>query len=327
MPVAKLTDAEFIAAWERLGNARAVAEFTGQELRVVYKRRARMVKRGHNIPTTNPAPGYEGRSEYSQDGWTFPREAPLTIIGGSVVVFSDAHYWPGEPTLAHRALLEVIKAVKPRAVIANGDIFDGASVTRHDPFGWGKRPTVREEIDACIERMAEIEQAVPKGCELVWNVGNHDVRFERALVGKIPEFAGLGMMRLEDHFDRWDLRWTTPVNWDGAHPVMVKHRYAGGVHAGYNNAMKGGVTMVTGHTHLLEVKPWGDYRGRRWGVQTGTLSDHHGPQFEYTEGNPSAACSGFAVLTFCDGILTPPELCEVMDGRAWFRGHVVAHDR
>ena len=50
----------------------------------------------------------------------------------------------------------------------------------------------------------------------------------------------------------------------------------------------------------------------------------HGPQFEYHENGPSLACSGFAVLTFKDGMLKTPELCEVIDGQAWFRGEVVA---
>lgn len=256
--------------------------------------------------------------------WTFPREERLDIDEGAVLVFSDAHYWPGMPSVAHVAAIEVTKLVKPRAIIANGDVFDGASVSRHDPFGWSTRPSVKQELEACQERLHDFELAAPKGCELLWNVGNHCVRFERTLAARVPEFIGMSMTRLCDHFPAWDLRWSTFINQDSDRPVMVKHRFANGVHAGYNNAMKSGVTMVTGHTHLLEAKPYGDYGGRRWGVQTGTLSDLHGPQFEYHENAPSSACSGFAVLSFRDGLLLPPELCEVIGGRAYFRGEVVA---
>lgn len=256
--------------------------------------------------------------------WTFPREGSSEIHTGSVVVFSDAHYWPGDPSQAHQALLKVIRKVKPRMVIANGDVFDGASLSRHDPFGWSNRPSAKAELEVCQERLLEIELAVPKGCALVWNVGNHCLRFERSLCQRVPELAAMNMMRLADHFPNWDLRWSTWLNRQSATPVMVKHRNAGGVHAGYNNTMKGGVSIVTGHTHILEVKPWGDYTGRRYGVQTGSLADLHGPAFEYMENAPSSSCSGFAVLTFRDGELTPPELCEVMRGKAWFRGDVVA---
>lgn len=96
------------------------------------------------------------------------------------------------------------------------------------------------------------------------------------------------------------------------------------IHATYNNALKGGLTIVTGHLHRLAVTPWADYNGRRYGVDTGTLADPLGPQFEYLENNPTPWCSGFAVLTFRDGQLLPPELVEVIDGTAYFRGQKVA---
>lgn len=323
MPAAKVTDAEFIRIWNEEKSPQAVADRTGVTLRNAYARRARMVKNGYDLPT-RPVPGYNSYSPYAESGWTFPREKRIEVHDGAVVVTSDHHYWPGEPTVAHRACIEVIKQVKPRVKIVNGDIFDGGSIGRHDPFGWSNRPGVKEELDACTERLGEMEQAVPKGCELLWNLGNHCVRFERNLATKVSDYANVIGMRLADHFPAWEMQWSTLINADSAHPVMVKHKQAGGVHAGYNNTLKGGWTMVTGHTHQLEAKPIVDYRGRRWGIQDGTLADLHSPQFEYTENGPSLACPGFVVLTFCDGVLCPPELCEVIDGRAWFRGRVVA---
>lgn len=322
MPKTAMSDSEFISQWNALGNVSAFSRAHGVSERVVNQRRTRLqAKLGIRL-LTRPAPGYESRTPARNldDGWTYPRQKDLWLHEGVAVVFSDAHYWPGEPSVAHKALLAVIKDTKPRAIFANGDIFDGVSVSRHDPFGWSNRPNVRQELEACIERLGEVEQAAPKGCELLWNIGNHDLRFERTLAAKVPEFVGMEMMRLGDHFPAWELQWSTLVNAEEPHPVMVKHRNAGGIHAAYNNSLKGGLSIVTGHTHILEVKPWGDYRGRRWGVQSGTLADHHGPQFEYTENGPSPACSGFAVLTFRDGRMLPPELCEVLDGTAYFRG-------
>lgn len=325
MPVPAMSEAEFVATWHRYGNVTRMAEATGINTRAIQTRRQRLSRKGHDLPT-RPEPGYESRTPIgNRAGWTFPRQEELTIPDGVVVVFSDCHYWPGEPTIAHKALLNVIKAVKPRAVIANGDIFDGGSIGRHDSHGWADKPSVKQELEACQERMGEIELAIPKGCETVWNVGNHDVRFERNLCSKVPEYANLMGMRLEDHFDRWHLRWSTLINEAAPIPTMVKHRFASsGIHAGYNSTLRAGYHTVSGHTHQLEVKPWGDYRGRRYGVQTGSLADLHGPAFEYHENSPSAACSGFAVLTFRDGNLLPPELCEVIDGVAHFRGEVVA---
>jgi len=266
-----------------------------------------------------------GRERISTDGWTFPREKRLEVFTGTVVVSSDHHYWPGEPTVAHRALLAVIRMVKPRVKILNGDIFDGVSVSRHQPFGWSARPSVLEELSACQERIGEIDQAIPKGCERLWNIGNHCIRIERTLATQSREFASIVGTRLADHFDGWEMQWSTLINPEAATPTMVKHRFQnGGVHAGYNATLKAGVHTVAGHTHLLESKPWGDYRGRRYGVQTGCIASNDAPSVEYSENNPSPACSGFAVLTFRDGVMLPPELCEVIDGRAYFRGEVVA---
>ena len=324
MPVSALNDGEFIALWERLGSPGLVAKEAGIAERNVHARRARLAKRGI-VLKTRAADGRVWDTDWQDEScWTFPRVKEHVIENGAIIISSDHHYWPGEPTLAHTALLNVIKAVKPVAKILNGDIFDGVSVSRHPPFGWSKRPSVKEELEACQLRVGEIEQALPKGCLRLWNIGNHDIRFERTLATNASEFEGMSGWRLEDHFHGWDMQWSTLFNPDAKQPFMVKHRQAGGIHAGYNNTMKGGLSVATGHTHILEAKPFGDWRGRRWGIQTGTLADCDGPQFEYQENNASPACSGFVVVTFRDGVMLPPELCEVIGGKAYFRGGVVA---
>ena len=66
-----------------------------------------------------------------------------------------------------------------------------------------------------------------------------------------------------------------------------------------------------GYLHKLSVTPWSDYRGRRYGIDTGTMAGPYGPQFNYTEAGPVNWASGFAVLTFHKGKLLQPELCVV----------------
>ena len=139
------------------------------------------------------------------------------------------------------------------------------------------------------------------------------------LAAHAPEFINVRGVDLKDHFPSWNVGWSTLIN----DSVMVKHRYANGVHATYNNTMKSGVTMVTGHLHRQCATPWADYNGLRWGVDTGTLSDI-GPEeqkFLYTEDNPTPWISGFAVLTFDkNGMLLMPEFVTVIQGKAYFRG-------
>jgi len=87
--------------------------------------------------------------------------------------------------------------------------------------------------------------------------------------------------------------------------------------------LKSGKSIVTGHLHKLQSVGFTDYTGRRWGVDTGTLAEPYGEQFTYTEMNPVNWASGFVVLTIKDNTLLPPELCEVLNGVAYFRGKAV----
>lgn len=305
----KHTDQDFIDAWRANGASPSkVAKALGIEVRGVYQRRRNLEKRGLILDTAKPV--------FTQ---VFDNLKSIDVFDGVVLVFSDGHFWPGQRTVAYEALLEMTRRLKPRVLIANGDMVDGASTNRHDPHGWSKRPSVKEEIEETDARLHELRLAAPKGCECLWNIGNHDLNFERRIASQLSQYVEMPGMRLQDHFPDWEMQWATEINRD----VVVKHRYNNGVHAGYNNALKSGRTIVTGHLHRLLITPWADYNGRRWGVDTGTLSDPDGPQFEYTEYNPKPWCSGFAVLTFRDGVLMPPELVEVINGRACFRGEVV----
>ncbi len=319
MPAKIMSDDDFIKAWERgNGSPRKVAELLGMDERWVYRNRHALAGRG--IILKSVASG-NAKGKWTRDdvGRAYKKQNNFRIDCGNIIVFSDAHWWPDhERTVANEALHVLIKDLKPKAIVANGDLFDGARTSRHAPLGWSELPSVRGELEICQERMTDIEMLLPKGCERFWNVGNHDARFDRALVTNAPEYEGV-IERLEDKFDRWDFAWSLMVN----DSVMIKHRYHNGVHAAYNNALKSGKTIVTGHLHRLAVTPWADYNGRRWGVDTGTLAQPHGPQFDYAENNPSPHTSGFAVLTFENGMLLPPELVEVINDCAYFRGECI----
>lgn len=318
------TDEEFIKAWEQgEGSPTLVAKITKMALRHVYTRRDSMMLKGYDLKSRKkcgPVP------KYTNDGSrAYPRERQIDMDDGHIVVFSDAHFWPQAQTVANLALLEVIKEFKPKRIVANGDIFDGARISRHAPLGWAELPTVKEELEICQERMHEILMAAnPKKtkCAFDWNVGNHDQRFDKFLVTHANEMGGV-IPRLQDKFPQWEMAWSMRVNKN----LMIKHRWHNGIHATYNNTLKSGVNIVTGHLHRLAVTPWADYNGRRYGVDTGTLSDPLLPQYDYGENNPTPHTSGFAVLTFRNGVLLPPELCEVVKGVAYFRGEIVYDDR
>jgi hypothetical protein len=243
-----------------------------------------------------------------------------SIQDGHVIIGSDAHYWPDRISTAHRALVKLCKDMKPQIVVMNGDMVDGASISRHPPIGWENRPSVVEEIETTQTRLHEIEKAAGKA-RRYWPLGNHDARFETRLASVAPEYAKIHGMHLRDHMPLWEPCWALCIN----DSVVVKHRYKGGIHATHTNTLWSGKTIITGHLHSLKVTPFTDYNGTRFGVDTGTMADPYGPQFEdYLEQGPVNWRSGFVVLTFYRGRLLWPEICHVIgDGEVEFRGKVL----
>jgi metallophosphoesterase superfamily enzyme len=311
MAASMFSDSEFIAAWQEHKSPAKLSEIFHTNVRNVYRRR-RSVEIRYGLKLSI--------EEHKAVVQNHAARISLSIPNGTVIVFSDAHFWNTEPTTAFRALIKFIQDLKPAAVICNGDAFDGAAISRHPHIGFlEKKPSVMQELTACKEMLTRIED-VAKGATLTWPLGNHDLRFESYLAARTPEFAGIDGFHLKDHFPRWAPCWATWIN----DLTVVKHRYKGGIHATHNNTVNSGTNIVTGHLHSLKVTPFSDYTGTRYGVDTGTLADVHGDQFvHYLETNPTNWRSGFAVLSFWNGKLLLPELVEVIEeGRVCFRGAV-----
>ncbi len=249
-----------------------------------------------------------------------PARLTETLKDGVVLVGSDAHYWPGIITTAHRAFVHFCKKLNPKIVVMNGDEFDGASVSRHPPIGWEDVPSVQMELETVAERLDEVLQA-SKNARHIWTLGNHDARFETRLATQASEYAKVHGFHLKDHIPGWSPCWAVWINND----VVIKHRWKGGIHATHNNTVGSGKTMVTGHLHSLKITPWTDYNGTRWGIDCGTLAEPGGPQFiDYCEDNPVNWRSGFAVLTFKNGKLLDPETVRVWDENSVvFRGEII----
>jgi hypothetical protein len=310
LPAAKCDDKTFVRLFKTVGPAE-LGRRTDTALRDVLARRNRLEM---NLQQSINAPEATRKRQILND---HPHRAEVAVQNGIVLVASDAHYWPGEASTAHRAFVRFCKELKPKAVILNGDVLDLASISRHPPIGWEDQPTVEDEIEAAKDRLAEIESATFR-TQKIWTLGTHDGRFETRLATVAPEFARIHGMHLKDHFPLWQPCWSAWINSD----VVVKHRFKGGAHAPYNNTIFAGKSIVTGHLHSAKVTPFNDYNGTRYGVDTGCLADPDAKAFlDYTEDNPKNWRAGFGVLTFHKGTLLLPELVLVFDKkRVQFRG-------
>ena len=257
--------------------------------------------------------------EKSNDGvgtqWLYPQVLTDEIMGGCVIVGGDAHIWPGIDTIMMKAFIKIAKQIKPEIIILNGDIIDGARVSRHGSTLGSAAPKVSAEIDAAKKWMDQL----PKCRRRIFTIGNHDMRVDNYLANQASEledYAG----RLADRFPMWEFCYSFQLNED----VEFRHRFRAGIHAAYNNAQVSGWTTVTNHTHAQQLTAVRNRRGSHWGVETGMLGDPNHKAFQYGEGAPNRAHQGFAVLTFDEtGILMPPEFCQMINGRPVFRGKYV----
>ena len=326
MPKPIISDEEFIELWKKHPSPADLSKIIGINERAVYSRR-NSIEQKHNVVLT--VSNLRGTPKYpnanAQIIMTARKDVTkFSIDNGVIVVGSDAHYSPGVIPVAHKALCNVVAEYGRdiRAIILNGDILDGGTISRHGRIGWKKAPTVKQELEAVQERLGDIEQVRPPGAHLMRTYGNHDMRFETRLSGLVPEFEGIGGFLLKDHLPHWIDSERIDINDD----CVVIHDWHSGIHSGWNDTLKGGCTVVTGHTHELSAKAHKGFKATHFGVKTGMLADEQQDEFSYRMGKPGFNWqSGFAVLTWEDGMLLHPEFCAVRDnGKAYFRGRLFA---
>lgn len=320
MAKAVVSDDQFVDLWNTFGSATKLAQHLGVNVRGVNTRRRSIEGRRRIVlPTVD-----DRRPSYNH---VIPRDheagavATLRIDDGTILVGSDAHIWPGPLTTMQRAFLHFARKLRPTVVVANGDFFDGARVSRFPSIGWESRPSIRQELEAVADYMGELKKMAP-GARRFWPLGNHDARFESRIANTMPEVEGIKGMHLKDHIPGWTPCWRLDVNDD----IVIRHREHGGEHADWNNVVKGGKTIVTGHDHRTGVVPYRNYRGLHWGVRCGFLGDSPtDPQFvHYLEAREPNWHPAFVVLTFVGGRLLWPELVTRHDDDAVeFRGAVV----
>lgn len=311
MPTKPLTDAQLREAVSLVrhhgsvsGAARATGKSRGTLQSQIFLARQRGIDK--EIP------------EQPTRSWTYPAAIDIDLRNATVLVGSDLHVWPGPIPLVWRAFCHVAKVIKPDAIIMNGDLIDGTRISRHPRLRNQGAPRLTEELSALQVWLAML----PKGRKF-WTLGNHDTRVDNYLANMAPEaddFAG----SLSDRFPGYETAYSVLINGN----TEVRHNFRGGIHGGWNNTLHSGISTVTGHTHQLDVKSTADRNGRRYGIECGMLNDPDAPVFEYTMGMVRRWTAGFVVLTFDDdGNLLPPELCEMVRGRCWFRGADVFGDR
>lgn len=332
-----LSDEEFIKTWKENPSPTMFAKVTGMNTRTVMGRR-RVIEIKHNVKLDTDLTYKNNAVQESRervkakrlereealqerlDATTHSVRRGMEMESGRIIVFSDAHF-TSYTTTAFKALIKFIEHFKPKAIICNGDAFDGAVLSRFPKINYDSQPSVLDELNYCKTHLDAIVKVRPAGCRLIWTLGNHDMRYEAALVSRAPEFSGVDGFNLKFHFPEWETCWSYWVNAD----TVIKHRHKGGRYAGYNNVQASFCNIFTGHTHVLTCSPISTFDQKTfWGVQTGTLADPNDDAFAYCEDNAKDWRQGFIMASWERGRLLMPEMIMVCgEDEVEFRGEIL----
>jgi len=278
---------EFARVWEDVSRRGGYSQDVADRLKMGI-RRVQAVRRQVEFVLGVMLPSLGGRA-----GDTLPRFDHYVIEKKKTrcLIGSDWHIWPNEIAFAEKVFLRTLEKYKFDYVILNGDVMDQPAVSRHAPLPGESTLGIVEELEEAQRRVKEVEDRCGRAKKL-YTWGNHDERFDKNLINKAPELVGWPGMSLEDHFPKW----TFCLSVDICAKVVIKHFWQTSLHGAYLNTRYSGKTMITGHTHRGLIRPYHDYSGVRYGIETGTLADPFGPQFRYVNNNPRDWHPGFLIL-------------------------------
>lgn len=244
------------------------------------------------------------------------------------VVGADLHF-PKTNEKTFSCMLEVIKDIKPVGFVFQGDQFDNEEISHHNsnkPFYKERRSYIRNQENFESEILKPLEQALPKGCEKTWIVGNHD-RFEWDFVETHPELEGVvdrvAALRLKDR--GWEIIPLGHAKVVGELTIIHGEVLTGvGNQAGNYPARKAveiyGTNVLAAHTHAAQsftkISPV-DHKKKHMGHIAPILGDTNP---SYLRNRPTAWLNGFVVVEFYGKGLFNLFSVVVIDGQCAYGG-------
>jgi predicted phosphodiesterase len=115
------------------------------------------------------------------------------IFEKRIGILSDIHF-PYADLKALNAAVKYLIDWKPSCIVLNGDIIDfyQASNFQRDPRQRG----LKYEIDVTRDFLSQLRKLFPK-TRIIYKAGNHEERYERAILQRLPEFLDLEWTKLE----------------------------------------------------------------------------------------------------------------------------------
>lgn len=205
---------------------------------------------------------------------------PFRISGHKrVAILSDIHV-PYHSIEALTAAFDYIKKEKPDAVLLNGDTIDCHKLSRFTPD-----PKARDfayELDVFRQLIDSIEKTFK--AKIYFKIGNHENRYQRFLMEKAHELAGVEEFDFENIIKARArgisiIKDKQPMQIGALHGIHG-HEYIGGISAPVNPArglyLRSKVSCFQGHNHQTSEHTEPTLKGEMvttWSV--GCLSELH----------------------------------------------------
>jgi UDP-2,3-diacylglucosamine pyrophosphatase LpxH len=185
---------------------------------------------------------------------SYKEKASVLTLGKSstrIAVLSDIHF-PYHDEEALVAAIDYLKEYKPDTIILNGDILDfyGLSSFDKDP----SKPKMREELEQGRWFISAMRQVFPNAL-IYYKIGNHEMRLERWLKLKAPEWLGNEefeipiLLKFGENRVHLVEKFTTIKA--GNLNIIHGHEYKGGgtVNPARNMYLKTKSSVICGHFH------------------------------------------------------------------------------
>jgi predicted phosphodiesterase len=177
---------------------------------------------------------------------------PYLINQSKTLIISDLHF-PYQDNEAIKIAINYGKEKQVNCILLNGDIFDFASISRHEK-SWRQRQ-VHQEFEAVRIFLNSLREHFPKA-KIVFKYGNHDERYEKFLFLKAPEIFDCTDFQLEVLLKLGELKIEVvkdklPIK-IGKLTVLHGHELfggSGGVNPARGTFLKTLENVVVGHYH------------------------------------------------------------------------------
>jgi hypothetical protein len=234
--------------------------------------------------------------------------------------------WPDthigyEDERACNATLKAVEVFQPTVISILGDFLD-----LEGPSAYPSKPTtshglrLQADIDRANQWLDMIQQAAG-GARIVFTMGNHELRLEKTLMAKNPEFYGLRCLTIPEllKFDQRKFDWCDYDSCVELIPgVIATHGKMISKHSAWSaqkESDRWGLSGVSGHVHRLGVYYQTSYDYRRFWVEAGFLGSMSVPGAADT----SNWQQGFATVVVEDGNVYP-QTHPIYDGKTIVEG-------